>query len=160
MQVSIQEEFLPLIGMDVRFKNNVSANAEYRKSRMLNLSMQNSQLAQLDDKALVIGMGYRVNGFRLPFGLFGGVKLENDLNFKVDVAINDMKTKVYRSDSDYSEVASGNRNITLRPSIDYLINRSFSVRMFYDSNAVKPYTSQTYATSYTNFGVNLRVFFQ
>ena len=160
MQVSIQEEFLPLIGMDVRFKNNVSANAEYRKSRMLNLSMQNSQLAQMDDKALVIGMGYRVNGFRLPFGLFGGVKLENDLNFKVDVAINDMKTKVYRSDSDYSEVASGNRNITLRPSIDYLINRSFSVRMFYDSNAVKPYTSQTYATSYTNFGVNLRVFFQ
>src|SRR5690554_1785889 len=32
MQVSIQEEFLPLIGMDVRFKNNVSTNAEYRKS--------------------------------------------------------------------------------------------------------------------------------
>src|SRR5690606_6448875 len=44
MQVSIQEEFLPLIGVDVRFKNNVSMNAEYRKSRMLNLSLQNSQL--------------------------------------------------------------------------------------------------------------------
>lgn len=160
MQVSIQEEFLPLIGMDVRFKNNVSANAEYRKSRMLNLSMQNSQLAQLDDQALVFGMGYRVNGFRLPFGLLGGVKLENDLNFKLDMALNDMKTKVYRSDSDYSEVASGNKNITIRPSIDYLINQRFSIRVFYDSNAVKPYTSQTYATSYTNFGVNLRVFFQ
>jgi cell surface protein SprA len=160
MQISIQEEFMPLIGMDVRFKNNVSANAEYRKSRLLNLSMQNSQLAQLDDQALVFGMGYRTSGFRFPFGLFSGLKLENDLNFKLDVSVNDMKTKVYRSDSDYSEVASGNRNITIRPSIDYLINRSFSVRVFYDSNAVKPYTSQSYATSYTNFGVNLRVFFQ
>lgn len=160
MQISIQEEFMPLIGMDVRFKNNVSANAEYRKSRLLNLSMQNSQLAQLDDQALVFGMGYRTSGFRFPFGMFNKVKLENDLNFKLDIAVNDMKTKVYRSDSDYSEVASGNRNITVRPSIDYLINRSFSVRVFYDSNAVKPYTSQTYATSYTNFGVNLRVFFQ
>ena len=111
-------------------------------------------------KALVFGMGYRINGFRIPFGLFGGIKLENDLNFKLDIAINDMKMKVYRSDADHSEIASGNKNITVRPSIDYLINRRFSMRVFYDSNAVKPYTSQTYATSYTNFGMNLRVFFQ
>ena len=57
MQVSIQEEFLPLIGMDIRFKNNVSANAEYRKSRVLNLSLQNSQLAQLDDQSISLWNG-------------------------------------------------------------------------------------------------------
>lgn len=160
MQISIQEEFLPLFGVDVRFKNGVSANAEYRKSRMINLSLQNSQLSQLDDKALVIGMGYRMNGFRMPFGLFGGSKLENDLTFKFDMAMNDMKTKVYQVDANTSEVASGNKNIAIRPSIDYLINSRFSVRMFYDSNAIKPYTSQTYATSNTSFGLNLRVFLQ
>ena len=160
MQVSIQEEFSPLIGADVRFKNNVSANIEYRKSRALNLSLQNSQLAQLNDKAFVLGMGYRINGFRMPFGMFGGTKLENDLNFKLDVSMNDMIMKVYRADADVSEIASGNKTITVRPSIDYLINNRFSVRMFYDSNAVKPYTSQTYATTNTNFGLNLRVFLQ
>lgn len=159
-QVSIQEEFMPLVGMDIRFKNNMTANAEYRKSRLLNLSMQNSQLAQLDDQVLVFGMGYRVNGFRLPFGLFDGIKLDNDLNFKVDFALNDSKTKVYRVESDRSQVASGNRNITVRPTVDYLINQQFSLRIFYDSNIIKPYTSQSYATSYTNFGINLRVFFQ
>lgn len=159
-QISIQEEFLPLLGIDVRFMNNVSLNAEYRKSRVLNLSLQNSQLALLDDKAMVFGMGYRVTGFRIPFGLFGGVKLENDLSFKLDVALNDLKTSVFRTGNESSEIASGNKSITFRPSIDYLINQRFSIRMFLDSNAVKPYTSQTYATSYSNFGLNLRVFLQ
>ena len=96
----------------------------------------------------------------MPFGMFGGTKLENDLNFKLDVSMNDMIMKVYRADADVSEIASGNKTITVRPSIDYLINNRFSVRMFYDSNAVKPYTSQTYATTNTNFGLNLRVFLQ
>jgi len=159
MQVTLQEEFLPLVGLDMRFKNNLSTNVEYRKSRTLSLSMQNSQLAQLNDEALVLGLGYRISGFRFPFGLFEQIKLENDLDFKLDVAINDMKTKVYRSGTD-AEVSAGNRNITLRPSLDYLINRQFSIRLFFDSNVVRPYTSQTFATSYSNFGINLRVFLQ
>jgi cell surface protein SprA len=78
----------------------------------------------------------------------------------LDVAINDMKTLVYRSDSEFSEMASGNRNITYRPSIDYMFNNRFNIRMFFDSNSVKPYTSQTYATAYSNFGFNLRILLQ
>ncbi|MBC7913640.1 MAG: cell surface protein SprA, partial [Pyrinomonadaceae bacterium] len=48
-QVTLTEQFLPLIGIDFRLKNNMSANFEYRKSRALSLSLANSQLAQLRD---------------------------------------------------------------------------------------------------------------
>lgn len=159
-QITLQEQFLPLIGFNARFKNNLTANAEYRMARTLSLSLQNSQLAQLLDKGMIIGAGYRVQGFRFPFGWFEQRKMRNDLTFKLDVAVNDSKTLVYRQDTNFSEVASGNKNITLRPSVDMMLNDRFNIRLFFDSNSVRPYTSQTFATAYSNFGFNLRVLLQ
>src|SRR5690606_27737018 len=97
-QISIFEQFTPLLGMDARFKNDLTANVEYRRGRTLNLSLQNSQLALLNDESFVLGMGYRATGFRMPFGWFSNFKMSNDLNFRLDVSINDLKTLVYRSD--------------------------------------------------------------
>ena len=37
-QVSINESFSPLLGMDVTFNNNMTVKAEYRQTRVLNLS--------------------------------------------------------------------------------------------------------------------------
>jgi hypothetical protein len=159
-QVSIFEQFTPLLGFDARFKNDLTANVEYRRARTLNLSLQNSQLALLSDQSFVLGAGYRATGFRMPFGWFSNFKMNNDINFRLDVAINDLKTMVYRSDINESEVSAGNKSISYRPSIDYVINQRFNIRLFFDSNAVRPYTSQTFATSYTNFGFNLRLMLQ
>ena len=155
-QVTIFEQFVPLLGIDVRMKNNVTANLEYRKSRALSFGITNSQLAQQNDEAVVLGFGYRTNNFRFPFGLFKGVTLKNDLNFKLDVALRDNKTVIYRADVNDVEVSTGSKNVTYRPSIDYVINQRFNVRLFYDTNITKPYTSQTFITAFTNFGVNLK----
>lgn len=159
-QVSIFEQFVPLVGIDVRFRNGLTANSEYRKTRALNLSLQNSQLAMQTEEAIIFGMGYRTNNFRFPFGWFDQFDLTNDMNFRVDFAFNDLLTQVYRSDVAESEISAGNRNISFRPSVDYMINQRFNIRVFYDSNSVRPYTSQTFATSYMNFGFNLRVMLQ
>lgn len=159
-QVSIFEQFTPLIGLDARFKNNLTANAEYRRARTLNLSLQNSQLAMLSDQSFVFGAGYRATGFQMPFGWFSGFRMDNDLNFRLDISLNDLKTLVYRSDINESEVSAGNQSISYRPSVDYVINQRFNIRIFFDSNSVRPYTSQTFATSYANFGFNLRLMLQ
>ena len=159
-QISIFEQFTPLIGFDARFKNNLTANAEYRSARTLNLSMQNSQLAMLSDHSFVFGAGYRATGFQMPFGWFSGFRMDNDLNFRLDISVNDLKTLVYRSDINESEVSAGNKSISYRPSVDYIINQRFNIRLFFDSNSVRPYTSQTFATSYANFGFNLRLMLQ
>ncbi|KAA8484678.1 cell surface protein SprA [Arcticibacter tournemirensis] len=159
-QVTLFEQFVPLFGVDFRMKNNVTANFEYRKTRALSLSLANSQLAQQSENGLVFGLGYRTNQFRFPFGLFNGRKLKNDVNFKVDVAVDDRKTVIYRADVDDAEVSSGAKNITLRPSVDYILNQRLNLRLFYDGNITKPYTSQTFNTSYSNFGINLRFMIQ
>lgn len=159
-QISIFEQFAPLLGLDMRFKNGMTTNLEYRRARTLNLSMQNSQLSMLSDQALVFGMGYRVVDFRLPFGWSDHIRQNSDLNFRFDFALNDLKTVVYRSDVDEAEVSAGNKSISIRPSVDYMINQRYNIRLFYDSNSVRPYTSQTFATSYANFGFTLRMMLQ
>ncbi|TDQ10072.1 T9SS outer membrane translocon Sov/SprA [Pedobacter metabolipauper] len=156
-QVTIAEQFSPLIGVDTRLKNNMTANFELGRSRLLGLSLSNSQLAQLTENNMVFGLGYRTNKFRFPFGLFKQVKMDNNMDFKLDVAIRDNKTVIYRADITEAEVSSGAKNITLRPSVDYILNQRFNVRVFYDSNITKPYTSQTFNTSFSNFGFSLRI---
>ncbi|MDP9078184.1 MAG: cell surface protein SprA [Bacteroidota bacterium] len=158
-QVTIFEQFVPLIGLSARFKNNMTGNFEYRQSRSLSLSMLNSQLAQQNERDLVFGWGYHTKNFRFPFGLFSG-KQDNDVNFKVDFSLQDLKTLIYRADVQAAEISSGAQNITVRPSIDYVINQRFNLNIFYDSNITRPYTSQTFNTAFTNFGINLKLLLQ
>lgn len=155
-QITLFEQFVPLLGVDMRLKNNMTVNLEYRKSRALSLSLANSQLASQKDQAIVFGFGYRTADFKFPFGLFRSINLKNDLNIKLDVAVRDNKTVIYRADVADPEISAGSKNITVRPSVDYVINQRFNLRLFYDSNLTKPYTSQTFVTAFTNFGVNLR----
>jgi cell surface protein SprA len=158
--VTIFEQFVPLLGIDVRFKNNITANLEYRQSRALSLSLSNSQLAQQNENDIVFGFGYKTKNFRFPFGLFNGKKLNNDLTFKVDFSVRDNKTLIYQADVAGAEVSSGAQNITYRPEIDYVINQRFNLSLFYDSNITRPYTSQTFNTAFTNFGINLKLLLQ
>jgi cell surface protein SprA len=158
--VTIFEQFVPLFGIDVRFKNNVTANIEYRQSRALSLSLSNSQLAQQNENDIVFGFGYKTKNFRFPFGLFNGATLNNDLTFKVDFSLRDNKTLIYQADIPGAEISSGAQNITYRPEVDYVINQRFNLSLFYDSNITRPYTSQTFNTAFTNFGINLKLLLQ
>lgn len=156
-QVTIAEQFSPLIGIDTRLKNNLTANFEIGRTRLLGLSLSNSQLAQLSENNLVFGIGYRTSKFRFPFGLFKQLKMDNNLDFKLDLAVRDNKTVIYRADVLEAEISSGAKNITYRPTVDYILNQRFNIKLFYDANLTKPYTSQTFNTSFSNFGFSLRI---
>ena len=64
-QVSINEAFSPLLGVDVTLQNNLTARLEYRQTRVLSLSMTSVQLNEASSKDWVIGIGYRINDFNL-----------------------------------------------------------------------------------------------
>jgi hypothetical protein len=41
-----------------------------------------------------------------------------------------------------------------------VINQRFNLTLFYDSNITRPFTSQTFNTAFTNFGINLKLLLQ
>ena len=63
--VSINEQFSPLIGVDVTLLNNMSAKLEYKKSRVMNLSMSAVQLVETNSDDLVLGVGYKLTNVKL-----------------------------------------------------------------------------------------------
>jgi cell surface protein SprA len=159
-QVTILEQFTPLFGIDARFKNSMTATLEYRQNRSLSMSVLNSQLAQQNQNILVFGWGYHAKDFRFPFGWFSGGTQKKDVNFKIDFSVQDNRTIIYQADVTTAQVSSGAQNITVRPSIDYIINQRFNLNLFYDSNITRPYTSQTFNTAFTNFGINMKMILQ
>ena len=66
--VSINENFSPLLGLEVTLQNNLSCKVEYKTTRVLTLSTTSVQLQEATSNDWVIGMGYKINDFKL----FGG----------------------------------------------------------------------------------------
>lgn len=54
-QVSINEAFSPLLGVDLTFRNNLTAKLEYRQTRVLTLSMTSVQINEATSKDWVVG---------------------------------------------------------------------------------------------------------
>ena len=69
--VSINESFSPLAGLDLTLNNNMTFKVEYRKTRVLTLSMTAAQLNEACSDDIVVGWGYKINDFKFS-SLFGG----------------------------------------------------------------------------------------
>ncbi|UPT65681.1 MAG: cell surface protein SprA [Sphingobacteriales bacterium JAD_PAG50586_3] len=64
--VSISEQFGPLIGFDMTLQNSLLARFEIKKTRTLNLSINNNQLNEITNDEIVIGTGYVIKNVTLP----------------------------------------------------------------------------------------------
>ncbi|MBK7010368.1 MAG: hypothetical protein IPH36_17890 [Saprospiraceae bacterium] len=69
--VMIKEEFSPLIGIDMKTKNNMEIKFEYKKGRTLDLRASTSELNETLSTGVVFGFGYVIDNFK---GFGGGKK--------------------------------------------------------------------------------------
>ena len=63
--VSVNESFSPLIGLNLTMNNNMTFKVEYRKTRVLTLSMTNAQINETGSDDLVFGFGWKLNNVKL-----------------------------------------------------------------------------------------------
>jgi cell surface protein SprA len=157
-QVTISETFAPLIGFDMTMKNKVNIVLEYKQSRNLGLSFANTRVEQLNTYEYNVGLGYTTNNLQLPFSFGNGQKvLKNDLNLRTDFNIRINRGAIHRMDQGFSDIINGSRVISIKPSVEYVLNQRFQVRIFYDRLVTKPYISTTFPTAITSLGFSLRI---
>lgn len=180
-QVSINEAFSPLLGMDVTFNNNMTVKAEYRQTRVLNLSMTSVQLNEALSKDWVIGMGYRINNFDV-FGWGakasrskskGGNKnaanknasttktvqngTNHDLNLRLDFSFRKQAAIVRDIASMVSSASSGNNALKLSFSADYTFSKLLTMSFYYDRQTNTPLlSSSSYPTTTQDFGLSIK----
>lgn len=158
-QLTISETFSPLIGFDTQLKNKITLGAEYKQSRNLGLSFANTRVEQLNTSEYNFSIGYTASDLKLPFSFGNGQKvLKNDLNVKMDFNIRMNRGAIHRMDQTIaSQIINGSRVISIKPSVEYVINQRFQVRLFYDRLVTKPYISTTFPTAITSLGFSLRI---
>jgi cell surface protein SprA len=157
--VSISERFEPLIKIDITTISQFNFNFEYRKSRQLSMSLIDYQLSESRSTEWILGINWRKRGFNLPFKLPGGKgkKLENDLNFKLDVSVRDVSISNSRLDQSNAYGTGGQKEISIQPAIDYVLNNRINIKFFFDQRRVTPYISTSAPITNTRAGVNVRI---
>ena len=111
--VSINEAFSPLAGLDLTLNNNMTVKVEYRKTRVLTLSMTAAQLNEACSNDFVIGWGYKINDFKFS-SLFGGRRKKagrGNNNKQTNAANNRNNTRKSSTSAKNSRVISHDLNL-------------------------------------------------
>ena len=65
--IVINEQLSPLIGIDMMFKNNISAKFDYKTSRTLTMNFADYQMVEMKSTQFTIGAGYKIKGLKYPY---------------------------------------------------------------------------------------------
>lgn len=154
--VSINEQFAPLIGVDMNWVNSLTTRFAINKQRTVALSLANNQVIEMQNNELIIGAGYRFNQVQLIINAGNGPKqFKSDLNVRVDLSIRDSRTALHQLDEQIDSPTAGQQNVTIKFSADYKLGPSFSLRFFFDRLVNNPFVSTTFPTANTNVGFSL-----
>lgn len=154
--MTITENFGPLLGIDATFKNSLNIHVEFKKARTLSMSLIDFQLSETKSKEITIGGGYRLKDFTINTPYFGLNKRKSDVNFKADFSLRDDYTTINRLDQREVRVTRGQKVISISPSIDYIISDNLTLRFFYDRRMSIPYVSNAFPITTTRGGVMFR----
>ena len=175
----ISEQFSPLLGVDIKTKNDMTIRADFKKARNLQMSFVDFQLSETRTTEYVVGFGYRVKNVIIPFltgqkkntktktnqpstrgtrpgGNNSNTPKGNDLNVKFDLSFRDDITINHLLDKNIAEPTRGSRTISISPSIDYDVNKRLNLRLFFDYNKTVPKTSAAFPITNTQGGVTVR----
>ena len=156
-QLTISEQFAPLFGIDMTWKNSMLTKFEIKKDRTLSMNLSNIQLTENKGSEIVFGWGYRLKQFTVPFKVFGkSRKLNNDVNFKADFSIRKNVTVIRKMVEQTNQATAGMNVMSINISADYVVNEKFNVRLFFDKVINTPQVSTTFPNSNLNAGISVR----
>ena len=178
-QIVIDEQFAPLIGVQMELQNGVSMDVDFRKSRNLQMSFNTYQLSETKTSEYIFGFGYTMRDVNIGF-LTGGNKKKkgrgrrtqkppksgtpgappaqekgSDLNIEFSFSLRDDITINHILDQGVAEPTRGLRQIQFSPSVDYDINKKLNVRLFFDYGKTTPKTSASFPITNTRGGVTV-----
>jgi cell surface protein SprA len=158
-QVTINEQFSPLLKMDINLKNSFQTSFEIRRERNLSLSFSNLQLTEVNRMSYVVGGGYRFKDVELNIRMGGGSSkhLKSDVLVKADFALNINKTVLRKIDQNVNLVSSGAQVLSLNLSGEYSLTERLVLKAYFEMTMNTPFVSNAYPNSTTQGGFSLRI---
>ncbi len=151
--VSINENFSPLLDLNMDWKNSLTTRIEYKRSRTVAMNMANTQVNEVNSGEFIVGAGYRFNEVPL---IINQKEFSSDLNIRLDFSMRNNRTVIRKlEDISGSEITAGQRIFSLKATADYMLSDKFTIRAFYDQRLTTPYISNSYPNANYNVGFSL-----
>jgi hypothetical protein len=154
-QISMVEQFAPLIGVDVTWKNNIQTRAEFKRDRNVSLTYAGVQITEVKGNEITLGFGYRLPKFKLPFNLSKNATGKG-LNLTADFSARKNATIIRRLLEGVNQPTAGLNVYSIKAAADYAISDKLNMRFFYEQTINKPVISTSYPTSNINTGIEIR----
>ncbi|MDQ3016908.1 MAG: cell surface protein SprA, partial [Bacteroidota bacterium] len=174
--IVIEEQFQPLIGIDVKMKNDMNFSFAYNKRRGLSMGFISYELAETRSTTVDFGFDWKLKNVRLGFlpGFNSGGKKKkassskqsdksdakqgNDLDILFDMSFSDNLTLNHLLDQQAgARPTRGSKDISISPAIRYDINKNVNLRFFVDFRKQEPYVSNSYKVITTEGGITVRI---
>jgi cell surface protein SprA len=156
-QVSINEQFAPLISIDMTWVNSLMTRFEYRNSRNIGISFANNQVTDVKTRDIIIGGGYRFKDLAFNLAQGGNTqRIQSDLVLRLDLNFRRNMTVLRKLVEGVDVISSGQNSLGINFSADYQVSPRVTMRLFYDRNVTNPYVSNQFKTSNTHAGFSFR----
>ena len=174
--IVIAEEFSPLIGIDLRTKNDINLRFNFIKRRGLQFGFISNELAETRATTVDFGFNWVLRGVELKFlpgfksakeeqrrlipgsGRGSSGPQSNDLEFLFDFAFTDNITVNHYLDQEaLPQPTRGSKDVRISPSIRYNLNRFINLRFFVDYRSTFPYTTTGYPITSIEGGLTVQV---
>ena len=156
-QISITEQFSPLINIDMGWHNSLLTRFELKRDRNLAFNFTDNRLQESIGKELIVGAGYRFPNVPFPFKIGPArAKVKSDLNCRADISFRNNRTMMRSVSENLHQPTGGQRIISLKLAADYVLNQRVSLRLFYDKVLTAPVITTSFPSSNTNAGISLR----
>jgi hypothetical protein len=156
-QVTLVERFSPLVGINIRTKNKITFKFDYNKDRTVMMNTSNASLTEQRTKEFTFGTGYQKSGLKLPFRIQGQqVVLKNEVTMRCDITFRSSQNiqRFFRQAHAYQ---SGSiEELQIRPTLSYVFNQRLNLQAYFSYVSTNPFTSNSFPTKTTRFGIQLR----
>ncbi len=154
--ITLAERFQPLLGVEFRTQNKITARLEYNRDRTVALNLSNAQVAELFNQDVTINIGFTKNNVPLPFKINGvKKKLKNDMTMQLGLTFRDTRAIQRKFDGENIPI-SGNINFQLRPTVNYMVNNRLSLQFYFDRMFNDPLVSNSFYRASTSGGVQIK----
>ncbi|MGI6218367.1 MAG: cell surface protein SprA [Bacteroidaceae bacterium] len=171
--VSINEAFSPLAGLNTTLLNGITTKLEYRRTRVVTLSVSALQIVESLSNDFVIGAGYKITDFqpwnrklkgknargtKSPSGRSNQTSsVSHDLNLRADFSLRNQSALSRNIMDGTTQPTSGNKALKISLSADYQLSRQLTLQVYYDFQKNTPLiSSSSYPVTNNDFGATLK----
>ena len=156
--VTLVEQFSPLIKMDFELKNSLKILGEIKKDRALSMSFDNNLLTEVKGIEYIVGLGYRIKDVILSSSLADSPTgiIKSDINLKGDLSYRNNQTIVRYLDYNNNQLAGGQNLWSLKITADYSFSKNLTAIFYYDHAFSKPVISTSFPLTNIRSGFTLR----